>query len=61
MKRRYGHSMFALKSVDKATTAERVVRQRDRDVKKPKTKQEKKELNTWEGEGGKASPISPST
>ena len=35
---------------DRAATVGRVARRRNRDVKK--SKQEKIELNTWEGEGG---------
>lgn len=44
---------------DKAATAEHAARRHNRDVKT--IKQEKKDLNVWEGEGGKPAPIASSS
>jgi len=52
MKQQYRHSIYPLMfSGDKLVTAGRAARIHNHHVKK--TKQEKAELNVWEGEGGK--------
>jgi len=52
MKQQYRHSIYPpMFSGDKVETAGRATRRHNRHVKK--IKQEKAELNVWEGEGGK--------